>query len=130
MADLRLVMNDTRTGKSYQKVIPEAESSLFRGKKIKEIIQGDSFGLKGYEFQITGGSDIAGFPMRYDVEGQARKRPVLMSGAGIRSKDVKLRKTVAGNTVSQIITQINMKVTKQGAKSLEELFAKEEKAAA
>jgi hypothetical protein len=36
---------------------------------------------------------------------------------------LKLRKTVCGNTISSNITQVNLKVLKYGAKSLDQIFA-------
>ena len=59
----------TKKGKCLQKELSEDESSNFIGKKIKETISGDLLGFSGYEFEITGGSDNCGFPMRRDVDG-------------------------------------------------------------
>ena len=80
MAELKLVINDPKTGKSYAKV---SDIDL-AGNKIGDKIQGDQLGLKGYELQITGGSDTAGFPMRSDIEASTRKRALLSSGPGLR----------------------------------------------
>jgi len=128
MADLKLIINDVKTGKSFQKVIAEAESSYLRGRKIKDTIQGDNLGMKGYEFLLTGGSDTSGFPMRFDIEGQGRKKPLLTKGPGVRIKvkGMKTRKTLAGNTVSSVTAQVNLKITKYGSKSINEIFGVKE----
>jgi len=129
MAEFKLVLSDPKTGKSIQR---EAKDNLARsliGKKIKETIKGELIDLPGYEFVITGGSDNAGFPMRSDISGSMRKRITAVSGIGVtnklrkpnpkkkgwrRMKGMRLKKTVAGDTVHDKTAQINMKVTKHG----------------
>ena len=125
MAEFKAVINDPKTGKSYQKMV--TDSSLI-GKKIKDKINGDSLDLKGYELEITGGSDSSGFPMRKDFDSIARKRIMLTKGPGLRhnEKGRKIRKTLRGNTISNKITQINFKILKYGSKKPEEIFKKEE----
>lgn len=129
MPDFKLVISDPKTAKSYQKVVTGNEADVFRGTKIKSKINGDSIGLKDYELEITGGSDNAGFPLRFDIEGILRKKPFINRGPGIRGlkKGEKTRKTVAGNTISHLTSQINIKVIKHGPKSLEEIFGKTQK---
>lgn len=124
MAEFKLTINDVKTGKSFQKTITGTETDVFKGKKIKDAIPGDGFGLKGYELQITGGSDNAGFPMRFDIEGPGRKKPMLTRGpcVKIKRKGMKQRKTVVGSSLSSTISQINLKITKYGSKSLNEIF--------
>ncbi len=124
--EFKVVINDTKTGKSYQQNV---DSEKFIGKKIKDKIDGSMIGLAGYELQITGGSDSAGFPMRPDIEGQGRKKALLSGGIGvtISRKGMKKRKTVRGNTISINTAQINLKVVKPGSKVLDEFFKKEEK---
>jgi len=123
MTEVKLVLSD-KSGKSYQTT---ADVSSFSNKKIGEKLK-DIPNFSGYELQITGGSDTAGFPMRWDVEGVVRKKPLLTSGPGvhIKRKGMKKRKTVRGNTVSSDIAQINVKVLTEGKKSLKEMFGKEE----
>lgn len=111
-------------GKSYQKTI----SDELIGRKIKDKISGDLIGLKGYELEITGGSDTAGFPMRRDVPGVGRKKPLLTRGPGVKInvKGERIRKTIRGNTISDDTAQINLKVLKVGSEDLGKLFKKEE----
>ncbi|MEM4625706.1 MAG: S6e family ribosomal protein, partial [Candidatus Pacearchaeota archaeon] len=60
----------------------ESDSSEFVGKKIGDKIEGKfiSSELNGYEFEITGTSDLAGFPGHKDVEGIALRRVLLKKG--------------------------------------------------
>ena len=81
MAEVKLVLSD-KSGKSYQTT---ADISSFANKKIKDKLK-DIPNFSGYEFQITGGSDTSGFPMRWDVEGIGRKRLLLTSGPGVHIK--------------------------------------------
>ena len=128
MVDFKIVIADPKTNKSYQKEFEQKQSQLL-GKKIGDKIKGDGFGLTGgYELQITGGSDNAGFPMRSDVEGTARKRLLITKGVGFRSKKkgMRKRKSIRGNTVSTVISQINMIVVSYGSQPVEKLLGKKE----
>jgi|SRR3989344_6521442 len=122
----KLVINNKE--KAYSKELNENESNAFIGKKIKDTISGSTFGFKNYEFQITGGSDKDGFPMRSDLPGVARRKLLLSKGPGVKidRKGMRLRKMIRGNLVAQDIKQINLKVVKEGDKKLEEVFAKAE----
>ena len=124
MAEFKLVINDVKKGRSYQKVVTGVESDVFKGLKIGSKLKGDSFGLKGYELEVRGGSDSAGFPMRFDVDGILRRKPYVSRGPGVRGlkKGEKTRKTMAGNTLTENIKQINLKVIMYGSKSIEEIF--------
>lgn len=129
MAEFKITINDAKTGKSYNKTV---DTLAFKNKKIGEVIEGDSLGLKGYKLEITGGSDSSGFPMRKDLEGIAKKRALLTKGPGIRKrkKGIRTRKTIRGNTISLSTVQVNLKIKDYGPKSLDEIFGtkKEEKA--
>jgi len=131
MVEVRLVIADPKTGKAHPKTIPDAK--LFSGKKIGDIVKGEIIDLVGYEFKITGGSDLSGFPMRSDVEGIAKRQIFEHDGVGIhpfkkrpnpknkgrrKIKGMRLRKTVAGNTVSDRTSQLNLMVTKTGKEPL------------
>ncbi len=107
-------------GRCVQKEIAEEQSRILWGKKIGEAIEGDTIGLAGYSFLITGGSDYCGFPMRKDVQGPSRRRILAVKGVGLKqkAKGVRVRKTVCGNTIHGNIVQINVKVTKAGAEPL------------
>ena len=125
MAEIKITINDPKTGKSYKQI---GDNSSLKGKKIREKISGDLIGLKGYELEITGGSDNAGFPMRFDLPGPQRNKILLTKGPGvkIKRKGMRQRKTVAGNEISDNTMQVNVKVLKIGTKKLEEVFGKKE----
>ena len=68
--------------------------------------------------------------MRKDFESSATKKALLAKGVGINSKrkGMRKRKTIRGSIINSSIKQINLKITKQGQKKLEEVFKlKEEK---
>lgn len=125
MAETKFVINDTKSGKSYQKAL---EDESLEGKKIGEKVSGNFLGLEGYELQITGGSDLAGFPMRKEIDGTGRKKGLFSGGVGVKIKrdGMRRRKTVCKNTISADIVQVNLKVVKEGSKKLEEVFPKKE----
>jgi small subunit ribosomal protein S6e len=129
MAEIKLNIGDPKSKKTLTKAITDSDIDPFMGKKIGDKVHGDSFGLHGYEFEITGGSDNAGFPMRKDVKGTARKKILLVSGVGLRgnTKGRKVRKSVAGNTIFQKTAQINLKVLKHGSTPLFEKKEEEKK---
>ncbi len=133
----------TKDGKTFKL---EAEAPALNSKKLKEKIPGKDISqdLEGYEFEITGASDKAGFTAMQDVEGQGLKRVLLTYGKGMKKrprregkkkqttpkpKGLRLRKTVRGNTISEAIVQINLRVLKEGAKKLSEIFPEQNKTA-
>ncbi len=124
--EVSIVIGDTKTGKSYH---IKKDLKPFIGMKIGDKVRGELLDLTGYEFEITGGSDYAGFPMRKGIESH-RKR-ILVSGKTVGfkrklHKGERRRITVAGQMVHEKTAQINLKVIKYGEKSLEELFGKKE----
>ncbi len=124
----KLVIGDK--GKSWKF---DTEDEILVGKSVGDKIDGKEISpsLEGYELEITGGSDNAGFPMSREVEGMGLKRLVLTNGWGMRdnTEGLRLRKTVRGKTISAAISQINIKVLKHGNKSLEEIFPEQNKVA-
>lgn len=86
--------------------------------------------LEGYEFEIVGASDKAGFPAKRDIEGPALRKVLLKKGWGMwtsRPKGLRRKKTVRGNVLGGDIVQINMKAVKEGPKKLEEIFSDQNK---
>ncbi|MBD3164082.1 30S ribosomal protein S6e [Candidatus Woesearchaeota archaeon] len=127
MAEFKLCIADPKSGKTYQKEVKGSEASPFIGLNIGETIKGESLGINGYEFLLTGGSDKSGFPMRRGILGM-RKKLNLLGGTGIRKKypkGAKKRKTVCGHKVNESISQVNLKVSREGAKKLGEFFGAE-----
>jgi len=120
MAEFKLVIADPKTGKCIQKTVADQAANGFIGLKIGDALKGEVIDLTGYEFEITGGSDFCGFPMRKGIAG-ARKKVLIGRGVGFKGgrKGMRRRKTVCGEAINDKITQINLKITKHGAKKLE-----------
>jgi len=95
--------------------------------KIGDKIKGDliSAELDGYELEITGTSDIAGFPgIKGEIGGQLRKRLLTKDDKGMnttRPKGLRLKKTIRGEEISDKTAQINIKVLKEGKKKFDEV---------
>jgi small subunit ribosomal protein S6e len=119
MVSFKVVIG-TKEGKCLQKEVAEADAGAFLGKKVGDKIAGEVIGFTGYEFEITGGSDYAGFPMRKDIPGVGRKRILAVEGVGLKkiAKGIRVRKTVCGNTIHPKIAQINMRILKAGTTPL------------
>jgi len=136
-------------GKNSWQIEKDEKDVPVLGKKIKDKISGELFGLAGYELEITGGSDKDGFPMRSDIEGTVRKKFLIRKGIGfsgikrrpgkkpnkpksyVTIEGLRKKKTLRGNTISTDIAQINCKVTKQGPEPIENVLGqpgKKEKA--
>lgn len=117
----------------------ETDSEELIGKKIGDKLLGKEINsdLSGYEFEIKGTSDKAGFPGKKDIGGPALKGVLLTKGPFLHKtphKGFRRKKTVRGNEISTHVVQINLTVLKKGSKTLEEIFpdqcqpkAKEEK---
>jgi small subunit ribosomal protein S6e len=118
---VKIVFNDVKSGKSYQK---EFELELFRSMKIGDKVNGDTLGLKDYEFEITGGSDNAGFPLSKSFDAMVRKRILVEKG---KRKGGYVRKNVRGNYFGDYMAQINLKTLKYGSVDLMKGLGVEEK---
>lgn len=131
----------TKEGKTYK---IEIESEALIGKELGQKIKGSEVSpdLEEYEFEITGTSDKSGFTALKRVDGIGLKKVLLSYEKGMKKrpkyegkkkrqdktpKGLKLRKTVRGRVISDKIVQINLKLVKEGKKSLKDIFEKEEK---
>lgn len=114
-----------KKGQAKQIELDETQSASIFGSKIGEKFDGSSIGLDGYELEVRGGSDSSGFPMRRDVQGIQRKRILAAGGLGVNptEKGNRIRKTVAGNTVTDSTAQVNFYVIKVGK---DDIFAPKE----
>ena len=128
MVEFKAVINDVKTGKSYQVPVSGHHANSLIGKKIGDVVDGIFVGLPGYKLTITGGSDKDGFPMRKDLPGPRRKRLLLTTSIGFHSTEggLRKRKSVRGNTIAPDTVQINMKIVSQGPKPVEDLIVKKE----
>lgn len=130
-----------KSGKTYK---VESDSEDLIGKEMLEKIKGNELmpELDGYELEITGASDKAGFPSFDDVEGVGLKKVLLKYGKGMkkrskhegkrkwtnpRPKGLRRRKTVRGKVISADVVQINMKIVKNGSKHLKDIFPEQNK---
>lgn len=130
MTEFKIVISDPKTGKSIQKEVKDDNARPFLGQKIGIKFKGELLDLPGYEFEIRGGSDNAGFPMRKDVKGTRRARVLAVRGVGIRKKKIggrrskksakgmRQRKTIASNVIQENTAQINCVIIKYGSEPL------------
>src|SRR3989344_442179 len=114
-------LNISEKGKAWKL---QVEDENLVGKSVGDKVRGEEIksDFAGYEFEITGGSDNAGFPLKKDVEGIALKRVLLTKGWGMRDNEegVRRKKTVRGKQIAGNTSQINIKVLKTGSKGLAE----------
>jgi small subunit ribosomal protein S6e len=129
MVEFKAVINDVKTGKSYQVPVTGHHANSLIGKKIGDVVDGIFVGLPGYKLSITGGSDKDGFPMRKDLPGVKRRRILITKGIGLQTTEqgLRLRKSIRGNTISPEVSQLNLKITQFGSKPVDELIKVEEK---
>jgi small subunit ribosomal protein S6e len=119
MVSFKLVIGN-KDGTCAQKELGEPQALQLIGKKVHDKVDGSALGFEGYEFEVSGGSDNCGFPMRHDVPGTLRKRILAGSGTGVRpiDKGIHVRKTVAANTIHSNTVQVNLKVVKEGKEKI------------
>jgi small subunit ribosomal protein S6e len=115
MAKFKVVISDPETGKSNVVELEDARAVPLIGRRIGDVLDGAVVGLSGHKVMITGGTDSSGFPMRPDIHGGIKARVLLGGGVGYRPKEknVRRRKTVRGNTITEDIVQINMKIVEK-----------------
>ena len=103
----------------------EIESEVLNGRSIGDKASGKEIKpeLEGYEFEITGGSDDAGFPLSAEVAGIGLVSELKTKGFAMKDSTagIRRRKTVRGKIISDNTAQINLNVIKAGAKKLEEI---------
>lgn len=124
MAEFEVVISDPKDGNSYQTKVDGHHANSLIGKKVGDEVDGIFVNLPGYKLKITGGSDIDGFPMKKNIPGPGRRKVLAKGGVGFRglNKGRKSKKTLRGNTISNEMTQINMKVIEHGPKGIKDLF--------
>lgn len=123
----------TKSGKSYNLQVKDNLAAVFIGKKIGDTVNVTPLGLKGYEVRITGGSDKSGFPMRKDLHQTGRGKALLSTrtaGYIPEARGVRVKKTVVGDVINDVISQINTVVLKEGKDSIEKLLGLEKPAEA
>jgi len=123
--------NISHKGKAYK---AESDDEGFLGKKIGDKFDGSevSSDLAGYELEIKGTSDIAGFPGLTTEDGPNLRKVLFTKGKflhKVKAKGVRMKKSVRGNEISEKTVQINCVVVKEGIKKFAELFEVKEEAA-
>ena len=125
-----------KNGKTFH---VESETENLFGKELGQKCGGLDVNpeLSGYEFEIAGASDKAGFPVLKEVEGIILRKVLLGYGVGMKRRSrregkrkrssftpngLRLRKTARGKILSSEIMQINLKILKEGSKKLSEIF--------
>src|SRR3972149_5850253 len=121
MVEFKAVIGDPKSGKSYKKDVGGHLANSLIGKKVGDEVDGLFVGLPGYKLQITGGSDKDGVPMRADLPGPRRHRPLVSGGVGFHPTrpGMRKRKTIRGGVVGPDILQLNLKVTARGPKGID-----------
>jgi small subunit ribosomal protein S6e len=124
MVEFKAVINDPKKGKAYKRDVSGHLANSLIGKRIGEEVDGLFVDLPGYKLKITGGSDGDGTPMRRDLPGTKRHRPLVSSGPGFhpRLPGMRKRKTLRGNLVSPDIVQLNMVIVAHGPKTVEDAW--------
>jgi small subunit ribosomal protein S6e len=126
-------------GICHKKILEEEDTKILYGKKIGETIEGDIIGMPGFKLSITGGSDTDGFPMRRDVDGRLRKKILITPSTGykarrkrgtkerrdntritkvLRTRGIRRRRMIRGNTVNEDTAQLNLKIIEYGEQSV------------
>ena len=117
-------INVSHNGRTWK---VETDNEALIRMKIGDKINGDvvSAELEGYQLEITGTSDIAGFPgIRGQIGGQLRKLLLTKDDKGMnqtRPRGLRLKKSVRGEEISDKTSQINFNVLKEGKKKFDEI---------
>ena len=124
VAEKTIVNIGQKDGSTERMTIEGDDRIPLYGLSIGNEFSGDLFDpkFKDYTFKITGGSDSDGVPMRGDIEGVMRKRPLIGGGVGYnpKRKGVRKRKLIRGSEVFDDIAQLNIMVIEAGKTPLSE----------
>lgn len=129
-------INISHKGRAYKL---ESDNEALIRMKIGDKLNGEllSADLDGYSLEITGTSDIAGFPgIKGQIGPQLRKLLLTRKDKGMnktKPHGLRLKKSIRGEEISEKTAQINIKVLKEGKKKFDDICppkvkeAKEEK---
>ena len=117
MAKFQLIVSDPKSKTSKAASLEGTKAQALVGKSIGEEIDGKLLGLGNVKLKITGGTDKDGVPMRFDIQGAARKRALLSGGVGYKplTEGERRRKLVRGRTISEETMQVNSVVVSGAA---------------
>jgi small subunit ribosomal protein S6e len=130
MAKFQLIVSDPVSKTSKAATIEGAKAQALAGKAIGDEVDGKLLGIGNTKLKITGGTDKDGIPMRFDVQGGAKKRAMLSGGVGFKPSDrgERRRKLVRGRVVGEDTMQINSVVMAEAAPTAAKTPAPEKKA--
>jgi small subunit ribosomal protein S6e len=113
MAKFQLIVSDPKNRISKATTLEGAKAQALVGKSIGEEVDGKLLGIGSLKVRITGGTDKDGIPMRFDIQGSAKKKAVLSGGVGYKpqNKGQRVRRLLRGRTVSEDTLQINSVIT-------------------
>ena len=108
MAIFKVIVSD-KQGKSISRELKDKEAQPLLNSRIGDLVDSSILGISNGKFQVTGGSDKSGTPMRKDVHGGVKKYILLSKGTGMRSdrEGIRKRKLIRGNIVTEEIYQLN-----------------------
>ncbi|RLE57729.1 MAG: 30S ribosomal protein S6e [Thermoprotei archaeon] len=113
MPTFKVVISDPMTGLSKQVEVKDPTAQAFIGRKIGDVLDGKILGLpEGIKIQITGGSGNEGSPLLPFIEGPVKRYALLSGPPGFhpRRRGERRRKLVRGNTITDTVSQINVKI--------------------
>ena len=116
--------NVSHNGRTFK---AETDNEAFIRMKIGDKFEGSMItgDLDGYQLEITGTSDVAGFPgIKGHVGQQLRKVLLTKDDLGMnqtRPGGLRLKKSIRGEEISEKTLQINTKVLKEGHKKFDEV---------
>lgn len=117
-------INVSHKGRTFK---ADSDNESFIRMKIGDKIQGSlvSTELDGYELEITGTSDLSGFPgLKGHLGGQLRGLLLTKKDKGMnltRPRGLRLKKTIRGEEISEKTSQINTKILREGVKKFDEV---------
>ena len=128
MAKFQLIVSDPKTKTSRSVPLDGVRAQPLVGKGIGETVDARLLNLGSAILKLTGGTDKDGIPMRFDIQGTAKKRAILTGGVGFKSDQSgeRRRKLVRGRVVGEDTMQVNSVVV-EGQVSLPDV-AQEPKA--
>jgi small subunit ribosomal protein S6e len=126
MAKFTLNVSDPKAKTTRHVPLEGVRAQPLVGKSIGESVDGRLLNIGTVMLKITGGTDKDGIPMRWDIQGTAKKRALLTKGVGFKSKieGERRRKLVRGRVVGEETMQINSLVV-EGQLALPESAATE-----
>jgi len=130
MAKFQLIVSDPVSKTSKAATVEGAKAQALVGKAIGDEVDGKLLGIGNMKLKITGGTDKDGIPMRFDIQGGAKKRAMLSGGVGFKPNDrgERRRKLVRGRVVGEDTMQINSVVMAEAVPAAPKTPAPEKKA--